>query len=128
MKTFLIVDDIKSWRDFHKYVINSLWGNNVNILTAENAKEAYNVLLQKKPIDGIITDLQMEDDFAPIQAGEWFIEQIKTFNCYYNTPIILISASNSARIIAKRLGVYCIPKSTAQTCLSAYREIFNKIK
>ena len=30
-------------------------------------------------IDIIITDLQMENDFEPKYAGEWFIEQIKTF-------------------------------------------------
>ena len=36
----------------------------------------------------IITDLQMEDDFIPQYAGEWFVEQIKAFKNYSKLAFI----------------------------------------
>ena len=64
----------------------------------------------------------MEDDFSPKYAGEWLVEQIKSFNRYNNTNVIMISASYNIRHIAEVLEVKCIPKSTALKCLSAYKE------
>ena len=123
MKNILIVDDVKGWRDFNTNVMHELFGNDVNIDTAENATMAYNFLLQAKPYDIILTDLQMEDSYSPKYAGEWLVEQIKTFNRYNSTKIVMISAAYNIRHIADNLEVNCIPKSTALKCVSAYREI-----
>lgn len=123
MKNILIVDDVKGWRDFNTNVMHELFGNDVNIDTAESATMAYDFLLQAKPYDIILTDLQMEDSYSPKYAGEWLVEQIKTFNRYNSTKIVMISAAYNIRHIADNLEVNCIPKSTAQKCLSAYQEI-----
>ena len=123
MKNILIVDDVKGWRDFNTNVMHELFGNDVNIDTAESATMAYDFLLQAKPYDIILTDLQMEDSYLPKYAGEWLVEQIKTFNRYNSTKIVMISAAYNIRHIADNLEVNCIPKSTALKCLSAYKEI-----
>ena len=123
MKNILIVDDVKGWRDFNTNVMHELFGNDVNIDTAESATLAYDFLLQAKPYDIILTDLQMEDSYSPKYAGEWLVEQIKTFNRYNSTKIVMISAAYNIRHIADNLEVNCIPKSTALKCLSAYQEI-----
>ncbi len=123
MKNILIVDDVKGWRDFNTNVMYELFGNDVNIDTAESATMAYDFLLQAKPYDIILTDLQMEDSYSPKYAGEWLVEQIKTFNRYNSTKIVMISAAYNIRHIADNLEVNCIPKSTALKCLSAYQEI-----
>ena len=124
MKRALVVDDIKGWRDFHSSVLIQLFPDNIEIETAESATKAYDILLNERVFDFIITDLQMEDDYAPKYAGEWFVEQIKSFKCYKDTKIVIISASYNVRHIAELLGVNCIPKSTATKCFSAYEEVF----
>ncbi len=120
MKQVLIVDDVKGWRDYHTQIIEEL--GNFGITTASCAQEAYDILLTETPFDIIITDLQMENTFAPKLAGEWLVEQIKTFSRYKNTKVVIISASYNIRHTAETLGVGCIPKSTALTCISAYKE------
>lgn len=128
MKRFLIVDDIKGWRDYNSNIMQELFpAEEIEIDTAESAARAYDYLLEGKPYYAIITDLQMEDDYAPKHAGEWLVEQIKTFSSYNDTKVIMISATYNIRHIAETLGVYCIPKSTALKCLSAYEEILKKI-
>lgn len=123
MKNILIVDDVKGWRDFNTNVMFELFGQDINIDTAESATKAYDYLLQNKPYDIILTDLQMEENYAPKYAGEWLVEQIKTFNIYSNTKIVMISAAYNVRHITDNLGIECIPKSTALKCFSAYEEI-----
>ncbi len=123
MKKVLIVDDVEGWRNHHKQVVEELI-ESAEIYTAECAKEAYDLLLQGVPFDIIITDMQMETDFEPKHAGEWLVEQIKTFNRYKNTKVVIISAAYNIRHIAQILGAECIPKSTALKCISAYKEIF----
>lgn len=49
MKNILIVDDVKGWRDFNTNVMHELFGDNVNIDTAESAGQAYDYLLQQRP-------------------------------------------------------------------------------
>lgn len=121
MTKILIVDDMSGWREFHKLVVNDIF-DNPEVVTAESAKEGYDKLLENNntPFDIIITDLQMESDFEPKYAGEWFVEQIKTFKNYYKTKIIIVSASNGVNIIAERLGVDYIRKTTARNSPNAY--------
>lgn len=123
MKNILIVDDVKGWRDFNTNIMFELFGNDINIDTAESATKAYDYLLQNKPYDIILTDLQMEESYTSKYAGEWLVEQIKTFNIYSNTKIVMISAAYNVRHIADNLDIECIPKSTALKCFSAYEEI-----
>lgn len=125
MKNVLIVDDVKSWREFNSQVIKDLYGEDVTISTAASASDAYDILLTNKDFDVIITDLQMEDNYSPKHAGEWLVEQIKTFDKYKKTKIIMISASYNLRQIARNLDIECIPKSTALASISAFKEILN---
>lgn len=123
MMNILIVDDVSGWRDFNENAVREILGDSVQIEKADSAMKAYDLLLQENSYDLIITDLQMEDSFMPKYAGEWLIEQIKSFSRYRSTKIVLISASYNIRNIAETLGVECIPKSTAIKCLSAYEEV-----
>ncbi len=125
MKKVLVVDDINGWREFNSKVIYELLGSDTQIDKSESATDAYTKLLENNdsPYDIIITDLQMEDDYAPKYAGEWLVEKIKMLPKYFNTKVIMISASYNIRHIADSLNIFCIPKSTATKCLSAYKEI-----
>ena len=118
----LIVDDVKGWRDYHSYIMNELF-ENAEIQTAESARDGYDKLLENNecPFDIIITDMQMESDFEPKYAGEWFIEQIKTFKNYKNTRIVIISAAYNIPAIAENYGVDYIRKGTARSFPDAYK-------
>ena len=118
----LIVDDVKGWRDYHSYIMNELFLN-AEIQTAESAREGYDKILEnnESPFDIIITDMQMESDFEPKYAGEWFIEQIKTFKNYKNTRIVIISAAYNIPAIAENYGVDYIRKGTARSFPDAYK-------
>ena len=126
MKKILIVDDVKGWRDYHKQILNE-FDCEFEVVTVNSAKEGYDKLMQynETPFDIIFTDLQMENDFEPKYAGEWFIEQIKTFKSYVNTKIVVISATYNIRTIAESYGVFCIPKSTAIKFPQVYQEFLN---
>ena len=117
----LIVDDIKGWIDYHSYIISNLF-EKVEIVTATSAREGYDKLIENhdKPFNIIISDLQMENDFEPKYAGEWLVEQIKTFKNYINTKIVIISASYNIKNIAENLGVHCISKGTARNFPNSY--------
>ena len=117
----LIVDDVKGWIDYHSHILKNIF-KDAEIITASCAREGYDLLVEHnwQPFDIIITDLQMESDFAPKHAGEWFVEQIKTFKSYAKTRIIMISASYNIKQIADSLGVECIAKSTARNFPDAY--------
>ena len=125
MKRILIADDQSGWRNFHTGAINEVFKNQVSIETAESAEEAYSKILEndKTPYDVIVTDMQMEENYAPKMAGEWLIEQIKTLNSYYKTKIIIISASPKIRQIAEFYHVDFIPKRVAVTSVLPYEEL-----
>jgi CheY-like chemotaxis protein len=69
----------------------------------------------------IITDLQMELDFEPKYAGEWFVEQVQKMKEYANTPIIMISATYNIKQIAQSYNVNYLPKVTAARDLTTYK-------
>ena len=117
----LIVDDVKGWRDYHSYIMNELF-ENANIQTAESARDGYDKLMENndEPFDIILTDMQMENDFEPKYAGEWFIEQVKTFKNYSKTRIVIISAAYNIPTIAENYGVDYIRKSTARSFPDSY--------
>ena len=125
MKKVLIVDDVAGWVRFHKNNIEYL-NLNVEIDCANSAKEAVSKLEASidEPYTTIFTDLQMESDFLPKMAGEWFVEQIKTYSKYYSdTKIVIVSASPSIQSIAQRYGVLYLPKVVARNSdAEIYRE------
>ena len=122
----LIVDDVKGWRDYHSAAVGRLF-DDCEIVTADSAKEGYDKLLENNnsPFDLILTDLQMESDFEPKYAGEWFVEQIQTFRNYYKTKIFIISASYNVDLIAENLRVNYIRKSTLRSFPDAYEQLRN---
>ena len=124
MKRILIVDDVPGWVRFHEQNIRHLNIPNIEIDTANSAREALSKLEVSidNPYDVIFTDLQMESDFLPKYAGEWLIEQIKTFKEYNSTKIVIISASPNIRIIAERNQVLYLSKTIARNAYSeSYR-------
>lgn len=118
-KNILIVDDSASWRKFHAASIKTISPNTYNLTFAGSAREGMDVVYahKEKPFDIILSDLQMEPDFEPDAAGEWFVKQVQTIDAYKNTKIILISAMYNIEHIAKELNVSYLKKSTLVTSI-----------
>lgn len=112
MKRILITDDSKGWVNYHKTAMLMLFGDTAVIDTAFSAKEGVEKLMSSldEPYEIILTDMQMEPDFLPLLAGEWFIKQIQFFKEYKNTKIVIISAAPDIKSIAEKYGVAYIPK------------------
>jgi len=123
MKKILIVDDSKGWLDYHLSALRELYGDEFVLETAESARKGYNMIYNnlKEPYALIISDLQMEMEFEPKHAGEWFVEQVKKMTEYKNVPVIIMSAAYNIRSIANKLGVDCLPKATAARDLHSYK-------
>lgn len=133
MKKILVVDDSYSWREFHKNALDEIFieisEDDYQIDLAENARDGYTAVMQNNssPYNLIISDLQMEDDFVQKYAGEWFIEQVKTFKSYTNTHIIISSGCFNIRQIAESLNVNYVPKRVAVTDINQYKETIIKL-
>ncbi len=114
MIKILVVDDSPNWVKYHTFALNELFKENVQITQAYSAKEGVEKLLDNidNPFDVILTDMQMEPDFLPLFAGEWFIKQIQYFKEYKNTKIWIISAAENIKFIAEKYGVSFIRKSS----------------
>ena len=125
MKKILIADDQAGWRMFHTEAIKGILGNNVVLEAVPSAQEAYNLLLTNflEPYDVIITDMQMEDDYAPKMAGEWLLEQIKGIAPYASAKVVVISASPMSRHIADEYGAMCFSKSEVAASAEVYKQI-----
>ncbi len=108
----LITDDSTKWLMYHKSAVEEIFKDEAYIDLAHSAKEGVEkiTLSIDEPYDIIMTDMQMEPDFIPLYAGEWFIRQIKFFNEYKNTKIIAISAASNIRQIAENYNVLYLPK------------------
>ncbi len=112
MKRILVVDDSPNWVRYHENALRMLFDDKVIIYTANSASEGVEKLMLSldEPYDVILTDMQMESDYLPLYAGEWFIKQIKFFKEYKNTKIVIISAASDIRAIAEKYGTDYIPK------------------
>ena len=117
----LVVDDIVGWQNYHIEILKNMFPN-ADFYRASSARESYDKLIEHNdsPFDVIITDMQMEADFEPKYAGEWFVEQIKTFSQYAKTKVVIISAAYNIEHIAKINNVLYIRKSTARNFPEAY--------
>lgn len=131
MKKILIVDDMSSWREFHKTILEELFlelgQTDYTIELAEYARVGLDKLYENSvsPYDTIITDLQMEDDFRPQYAGEWFVEQIHNMPFYSNTRIIISSGCYNIKQIAESLNTEYMPKRIACSDINKYKDFLN---
>lgn len=113
MLKVLITDDSEGWRNFNRDAVFAIFGEeNVYVVLANSAIDGYDTLLQydKKPFDLIISDLQMESDFAPMSAGEWFITQVKNTRSHFKSKILIVSGMYNIEYIADKLGVDFLSK------------------
>jgi len=119
----LIVDDSRGWLEYHLDALTKIYGDKFVLETANSARVGYDMVYNnlKVPYALIISDLQMEMDFEPKHAGEWFVEQVKKMKEYNNTPIIIVSAAYNIRSIAQKLEVNCLPKAVAARDLTSYK-------
>ena len=126
MMRILIVDDVQGWRDYHSKIMKEMFPES-DIYLAESARIGYDFLLHNttNPFNIIISDLQMEEDFEPKYAGEWFVEQIKTFNAYSKSKIVIVSAAYNIKHIAETLNVEYISKPTAYNFPDSYSFLKN---
>lgn len=122
-KKILLVDDSRGWLDYHYTSLSEIYGDEYILDIANSARSGYDRVYSnlKEPYVLIISDLQMEMDFEPKHAGEWFVEQVKKMKEYNNTPIIIVSAAYNIRSIAQKLQVDCLPKSIAARDLTSYK-------
>lgn len=111
-KRILIVEDSLEWQKVHITLLHAYSRIPLNIEIASSAREGLNFIEQTKnnPYDLILTDLQMETDFHPEFAGEWFIKQVKQVEEYKSVPIVIISATYNIDFIASKLGVESLSK------------------
>lgn len=124
----LIVDDSNRWVMHHSAVVHQIFDGNIETDIANSAKEGVEKLTSSIdcPYNFILTDMQMEPDFLPLFAGEWFIKQIKNFNEYKKTKIIAISAAENLKQIAKNYGVSYIPKYKCNDINAYCNELLKK--
>ena len=114
MLKVLIVGDSEGWRNFNKNSLISILGEeNLSLTIANSATEgsAKIMFANINPFDLIITDLQMESDYAPMTAGEWFISHVQSFPQYSKTKILIISAMYNIEMVAESLNVDFLSKS-----------------
>lgn len=127
MKRILIVDDVPGWVRFHKNNIEYLNMPDIEIDSANSANEGLTKVEASidNPYSVIFTDLQMESNYLPKLAGEWFVEQIKTYKEYKGSKIVIVSASPSIQRIAQRQEVFYLPKTLARNSdAEIYRQFF----
>ncbi len=121
----LVTDDSSGWIEYHLNVLKQILPENTQIDFAKSAKEGLDKITLNidSPYNVIFTDMQMESDFLPMYAGEWFIKQIKTYKEYQNSRIIIISAAPNIKTIAEKYNVEYLPKSMCQL-KENYKKLF----
>ena len=121
----LVTDDSSGWIEYHLNVLKQILPENTQIDFAKSAKEGLDKITLNidSPYNVIFTDMQMESDFLPMYAGEWFIKQIKTYKEYQNSRIIIISAAPNIKTIAEKYNVEYLPKSMCQM-QENYKKLF----
>lgn len=112
VKRILIAEDTPQWQKYHESLLRSYEKLHLEFYIASNAKEALEQAQNSvsTPYDIILSDLQMESDFLPMMAGEWFVRQIKNIPAYVKTPVIIISAAYNIAFIAHTLSAGYLSK------------------
>ena len=122
-KRILIAEDSSEWQRFHAEQLRSYNKLNLEFDIASSARDALELAQQNinNPYDLIVSDLQMETEFLPEFAGEWFVKNLKNIKEYENTPVVLISATYNIAFIASSLGVdYLSKRSIVSSPLSYF--------
>ena len=121
----LVTDDSTGWVKYHINALKQILPSDTEIDFAKSAREGLDKITLNidNPYDIIFTDMQMESDFLPLYAGEWFIKQIKTYKEYENTRIIIISAAPNIKKIAEKYNVEFLPKPMCQL-KENYKKLF----
>ena len=104
----LVAEDTLGWQKFHSSMLKNYENADLDFVITDCARDA--LQLSWENLDIIITDLQMENDFHPKFAGEWFVEELKQLQAYNNKPIIIVSATYNIEFVAQSLGVDFISK------------------
>ena len=112
VKRLLIAEDSFQWQKFHESLLCNYDKLKIDFVIVDSARDSLK-LVQKNldnPFDLILSDLQMEQDFLPEFAGEWFLKNVKTFSSYRKTPLVIVSAAYNISFIASNLGVGYLSK------------------
>ena len=73
-------------------------------------RKGVEILEAEEPFGLIFSDLQMETEFLPELAGEWFVKNAKQSEKTQKTKIVLVSATYNIGFIAAKLGVEYLSK------------------
>ena len=113
-KRILIAEDSTQWQRFHKSLLDNYDKFSIDAVFASSAREALEIVefYPEQTYDLVLSDLQMESDFLPDFAGEWFVKNLKNIKKYKNTPIVIVSAAYNISFIATNLGVGHLSKRT----------------
>lgn len=122
LKKILIAEDSTQWQKFHEELLKTYNDVQITFEIAPTAREALELAQKNKdnPYDLVISDLQMETEFLPEFAGEWFIKNVKEIQQYNNIPMVIVSAAYNISFIAHNLGVNYLSKRTLVNNPQAY--------
>jgi YesN/AraC family two-component response regulator len=101
MKTIMIVDDNKYFRDALALTIKSMIGVTLRIVYANNGKEASDLLLTA-PVDLMVTDIQM-----PVMDG---FELIDYRNRYHPSVAVIVMTGDASPEVMEKLLAVGIPE------------------
>ena len=130
VKRILIAEDSLEWQRFHKTLLDGYDKGSLEYTIASCAKDALDIVIQNttKHFDLVISDLQMESDFLPEFAGEWFVNNLKNINEYKTVPIVIISAVYNIAFVASNLGTdYLSKRSLVSNPQSYYLMLDEKL-
>ncbi len=133
IKKILIVEDGREWQKYHLSLLEaykSAKSVSFEVRVASCAREGLEVVNESldAPFDLIFSDLQMETDFSPDFAGEWFVQQVKQLPQYQKTKIVVVSATYNIGFIANKLGVDYLSKRVLINYPEAYYSILDNLK
>lgn len=114
VKRILIAEDTPEWQKFHSSLLKTYDKFQLEFDIAPDARAALE-LAQKSidnPYDLILSDLQMESDFHPLMAGEWFVKEVKNIPQYSMVTVVLVTAAYNIAFIAHTLGAGYLSKRT----------------
>lgn len=111
-KRILVVEDSREWQKFHKTMLDESIDGEYYLRIASCAREGIEILEAEEPFGLIFSDLQMETEFLPELAGEWFVKNAKQSEKTQKTKIVLVSATYNIGFIAVKLGVDYLSKRT----------------
>lgn len=123
----LIADDSFDWLKIHAVTINGI-NSDIEIVSANSAFEAFEIYkqnFQDEPFDYVITDLQMEDNYEQLLAGEWLVQEIQSLK--YEQKIMIVSSQFNIEQIADSYNVDYYSKRSIIANITDYEKKLSKI-